>query len=88
MGAAEKGYNGWKNRQTWNVALWVGNDEGLYRSAVEYVKMRRAKGKRPTWRGFCEFAYLTGDKTPDGIAWMGSRLDLKALGEMLAELVD
>lgn len=23
-------YNGWKNWETWNVALWCGNDEGIY----------------------------------------------------------
>lgn len=25
---ADKGYNGWKNYETWNVALWLGNDQG------------------------------------------------------------
>lgn len=24
----EKRYNGWKNYETWNVALWISNDQG------------------------------------------------------------
>lgn len=26
--ANEKGYNGWSNYETWNLALWFGNDQG------------------------------------------------------------
>ena len=33
MMATETGYNGWKNYETWNVALWVNNDESMYRFA-------------------------------------------------------
>lgn len=33
-------YNGWKNWQTWNVALWFGNDEGLYIAAKEWAHTR------------------------------------------------
>jgi hypothetical protein len=26
----ENKYNGWSNYETWNVALWMDNDEGNY----------------------------------------------------------
>ena len=26
-------YNGWENYETWNVALWINNEEGLYELA-------------------------------------------------------
>ncbi len=25
-----EGYNGWRNYETWNVALWIDNDQGSY----------------------------------------------------------
>lgn len=81
----EERVNGWKNRATWNVALWVGNDEGLYYSAVEYVKRRKNAGKKPSWGGFVAYAGLEHEKTPDGFKFNGTKLDRKALSEMLAE---
>src|SRR5262245_11058746 len=30
MMATETGYNGWVNYETWNVALWIDNEEGSY----------------------------------------------------------
>lgn len=39
-------YQGWKNWETWNVALWFGNDRGLYNAVREYRgKFNAAKAK-------------------------------------------
>lgn len=79
-------YNGWKNRQTWNVSLWINNEEPLYRSACAYVKERKEKGKVPTYSGFIKHAGLANERTPDNISFSGTRLDRKALDEMIREL--
>jgi len=34
----EKGYNGWSNYETWNVKLWIDNDEGSYNYWREAVQ--------------------------------------------------
>lgn len=30
-------YNGWTNYETWQAALWIGNDEGLYRTVRDML---------------------------------------------------
>lgn len=79
----ESTYNGWKNRQTWNVALWINNDEGCYRAAVDF--MRHYKGRSP-YRTFVR-RHLKGH-TPDGVAWNDSELSLADLNAMMRELVN
>lgn len=71
------GYNGWKNYETWNVALWIGNDEGLYGTAKECGN----------YEAFADFMRSQGQyETPDGVAWKDSGLDWNALEEMMGEL--
>jgi hypothetical protein len=34
----DKKYNGWNNYETWNVALWIDNDQGGYSQRQEMVQ--------------------------------------------------
>ena len=77
-------YNGWKNRQTWNIALWIGNDEGLYRAAVDF--MNTYKGRRPYY-SFVKAYGLDSERTPDNIAYVSTRVNYAELNAMMRDLV-
>jgi hypothetical protein len=57
-------YQGHRSWNAWNVSLWIGNDEGLYRLALD---SKRASGKNLALatRRFLRFVG-EGSKTPDG----------------------
>lgn len=42
-----EGYNGWTNRETWCLMLWVNNDEGLLIDAQDTVRQARKHGNDP-----------------------------------------
>ncbi len=70
----DKTYNGWKNHETWNVALWIQKDEGWYAIAREVTDYKM-------WlRAICE------SKTLDGVNLFGKELDVSALDEMILDL--
>lgn len=75
-------YNGWKNRQTWNVALWIMNDEGLYNLARECKTYDRFVEDIEELSPGAAIAY----RTPDGIAWNDSALDTDELDDMIKGL--
>ncbi len=79
-------YNGWKNRATWNIAMWINNDESLYRGAVEFMK-EHPKIHNPFIR-FIESCGLDSQMTPDRFKYKSEQLDYSALDEMMKELIE
>lgn len=72
-------YNGWKNYETWNVALHIGNEYNLCKLKEEYGKQKGA-----TYKGFIEYLGLDG-KTSDDVYWLDENLDYIALDEFIME---
>ena len=55
-------YNGHRSWNAWNVSLWLHNDEGLYRTMLDYLGQYSTKEKaaRAMARDYA------GERTPDG----------------------
>lgn len=69
-------YNGWKNYETWNIALWINGDMGLYDLATQS-------------RSYDDFVQTLRElgivETSDGVAFNDSRLDREELNELIQE---
>lgn len=76
----ETGYNGYSNYETWNVALHIQNDEGLYRLA------RRCRSYKEFILRMREIGGEIGEFTPDGIRWDDLSVDHGELEEVLEGL--
>ena len=74
-------YNGWANFETWNVALWIGNDEVLYQMARECCHL-----SEPYEALYLQLMDCDIMATPDGVAWDDANIDFDELNEMIAEM--
>ena len=61
-------YNGWSNYQTWNVVLWIQNDEDLYNLVNEF--------EIACYEDLLDVLYDCGSKeTPDGVKWTDPKIN-------------
>ena len=74
-------YQGWKNRATWNIALWINNDFQLYSQALEFIN--DYKGKNP-YEDFVKVYKL--DTTPDHFSFTDESLAIVELDSMMEGL--
>ncbi len=82
-------YEGWANYQTWNVSLWIANDEALYVEARHYVTAYMNEGNTKYADFVSEVMHGTwGDITPDGVSWTDPTLDHEALDTFLRQLAE
>lgn len=67
-------YNGWTNYETWNVALWIDNDENLY-------NLSRLAGS------YEDFLNMIEDfSTPDGVNYRDSKVNIIELNSEIFDI--
>lgn len=72
MSEQSTSYQGWPNYETWNAALWLGNDERAYNLLMNQLVFNVTNQQKKNGLGYdravesaAHKAY--GDKTPDGV---------------------
>jgi len=93
----DKTCNGWKNYETWNVALWLQNDEGLYLTIMDnlvhgitsWLPLRdtiieSSQELHDDMVGKAFPDYRPG--TPDGVRWDDERVDVAEIEGMILEI--
>jgi hypothetical protein len=71
-------YNGYSNYSTWNVALWIQNDPGLYECAKHDCRH---------YQDVIDLMYDCGStETRDGVKWNDSKINHIEINEMLENL--
>lgn len=86
-------YNGYKNYETWNVCLWISNDEGLHSlaaSCADYASFTETLKEVNTVEDFNGGKIISAYRpiafqTPDMVAWNDSAIDRNALDEYWQE---
>ena len=73
-------YNGWQNYETWNVALWISNEEELSVKVEDFNRARPLFGT--TYKDFIAYATLT--ETLDGVDYLDPELDYPNLDEFIS----
>ena len=74
-------YNGYRNYETWNAAVYIENNRDVYNKALNFVKSGGTD-----YNKFLASSDLANGQTPDGVAWSSPRIDRKEMNEVLASL--
>lgn len=74
-------FNGYKNYETWNVSLWILNDESFH----DFAKTCK-HALHPYVHFVMDLTDMECLKTPDGVSWKNQNLDIETLNKLIQSL--
>jgi len=81
----ETTYNGYANYETWNVALWIQNDEYLYNTAKACVKFC-GESDTPYEKFIRCMMNIDFYTTGDNVRWDDDAVNISEINEVLEDL--
>ena len=78
-------YNGWANYETWNVMLWINNDELLHSTLKNVWSNNFTKAVNTYEKWLLEFE-MYKRSTPDGVKWSSKKINLSEVNEHIDEM--
>lgn len=73
-------YNGHKNWNHWNVSLWINNDDGLYRMALDHARNCSGTREKAAGNMLDELQSMGITHTPDGVPYSVSSIRAAMVG--------
>ena len=78
-------YNGWANYETWNVSLWIQNNQFLYNTAVACVEYCNPAFETPYEKFIRNMHNVDNFTTADSVAWDDELINHDEINEMMLD---
>lgn len=78
-------YNGWANYETWNVSLWIQNNQFLYNTAVACVEFKSAN-EQPYTKFIKCMENCNQFTTQDLVYWADESINQDEINEMMIDM--
>jgi hypothetical protein len=82
---ATQTYNGWANYETWNVALWIQNNQFLYNTAVACVEYK-ADNETPYEKFIRNMHNVDKFSTDDDVNWDDDNVNVREINKMMLDM--
>jgi hypothetical protein len=79
-------YNGWANYETWNVSLWMQNNQFLYNTAVACVEYHNVNEESPYIKFIRCMDNCDKIATADDVRWDSLAVDHDEINAMMFEI--